>query len=283
MEFNEALDAVKNNPNDAHAWVRLGKELKRVGKDKEAKESFERALYLDPSLEHVYEELLSLEARATLPDWVHRMEVGESPLSGEEKQRFLKGGVVGVAVLLILCLGGALFAFVRAPSPSRSESQGFPLGAGSTLGQTRAEAVPLGEALLLEEGLRVQVLKTFPDASDFKIRYYLDTDGDGEKDEFLEVKPDGERPYIVRLLVENVSAEDPQYLSFYGMSLSTAEGLAYDEDCGVTPEDLTGELPLGEKTEGNICFLVAEEEQGIEFMMYEPLVGSQRRFFRLIP
>lgn len=298
MKIKRALAAVKQKPENVEAWVTLARELRAAGRLSEARESYERALALDPTQEELYEELWSLDDTAVLPDWVdelhgelkgvrrvkeaHEVLQGRAPSPAgsitPQSARLLVG--IALASIFFLLGGLGLTAMLRegvALDAPRAAQPADPLG------QTTQRAVPLGEGMLLDDGLRLTILGT-PDPAGFQIRYYTYYDNPNEREFRNDGPPPGLRPFIVRAEVENVAAGAEKYLHIYGMSLVDSEGVSYDEACGILADELddTGKLARGERTEGVICILVQEGAE-VEYLAYTPSYDSGKRYFALTP
>lgn len=278
----ETITAVSMHPDDAHAWVALGRQLMQAGKTEEARECFERALFLDPSLEQVYDELIAIDAREPLPAWFKRLERQVSGSPTALTPTHLAGA--GILLLVTLLLGTILVMAARGSRQTMGESlldPDAPIAApldttlGQGIGRVRDEAAPLGHPILTDEGLRFTVRNVNRDAWSV-VR---------ASDPTHEPPRAGTRLFLVRLQVENVRGDEPESLLFIGSDFEVLaeSGASYDESCGLVPERLGRlgtSLKRGQATEGNICLLVPQEES-IAYLLYEPLFGGDRRYFEL--
>lgn len=300
MNLQAKLDAVKQDPNNVELWVELAKYLSKNGKTEQARLSYERALQIDPTREELYEELWKLETHNALPAWFNALDQsatksksnpqavkGKSRVSPKETKSNSKP-LIFVAILfafLIAAVGlGFVLLYVSASRAVEVESRNGPSVELSqdtfdSPGQTTQDAVPIGDALLLKEGFRLTVEKPFLEASEqFEIRYYYQGEGDEEK-EWYDEPPPNMRPYVIRMMVENVASEDDYLHLSSDIVLHDEQSIPYDHECGVVPEEIdSANLLLGERTEGNICILVPQEAQ-IEYLIYDSY--EERRYFKL--
>ena len=93
----------------------------------------------------------------------------------------------------------------------------------------------------------------------------------------------GNRFYMVTVAVTNAAGSDSIDVDDSDFRLIGSNRTVYDYDsgCGVTPDELEGELFPGGKTRGNICFEVGQSESGF-ILIYQPEYDAEsRRFLRL--
>lgn len=275
----DAVATVEAHPDDARAWVTLGQHLTKQGRVAEARESFQRALLLEPELESEYEELRALNDPRALPGWFR-------PLKRDQGGKLRPASLwarlgAGVGVVLLLLSLGVVLGWRQQASPVR----GLPLVSippllldtetGREIGRVRDDAAPLGAPILTDAGLRFRVQAVNLDA--WPVVRVSSTN--------TTPPPPDHKMILVRLLVENVVGDPDHSLFMVGSDFEALgeSGATYDGSCGSIPESLSGlgnDLPRGRAREGNLCFVVLADDP-IEFLMYEQLFGDDRRYFRL--
>lgn len=286
--LQRAITHVRMQPDDADGWTELGRLLRGAERFQEARESFERAIYLAPEREELYQELMALDAGLDAPEWLAEIEGELARTGGTLRRRSARPrwAVPLLAPLLAILLAVGGFAIgrtlVRDPGPSSLTAIELVDPATGELapgGQTRALAVPPGQALVLRDGAQLRVLEVVDDPPVSQIRFYYDADGDGEKEWFDGQPPEGMVPYIVQVEVANTGREDA-YLGESYFGLLTGALHSFEEGCGIAPGEMDGLLDPGEINEGGICILVPEGERAeVEYLYYD-WVG-ERRFFVL--
>lgn len=276
----DAVATVEAHPDDARAWVTLGQQLMKQGRVTEARESFQRALRLEPELESEYEELRTLNDPHAMPGWFRPLKQNHRSTLRTNSLMVRLG--VGIVVLLMLASVGVAIGWRQGATPARGlPSISVPpllldTETGRDAGRVRDDAAPLGAPILTDEGLRFSVQAVNPDAWPV-VRASSETNT---------APPPGYSMLLVRLLVENVLGDPDHGLLLVGSDFKALgeSGATYDGSCGSIPESLSrlgNSLPRGRATEGNLCFLVSGSDS-IEFLMYEPLFGGDdRRYFRL--
>ena len=162
-----------------------------------------------------------------------------------------------------------LTATVPAPNPDA-----LAMPAGMTLDNP----VPVGGALSGTDGTETRVTDIVPDAWPLL-----------QAENFLNDPPDaGNIFYMVAVEFSYLSGNETLVVSNLTFSLIGDGRVVYDpwdDSCGafpVIPNALEGELFPGGKTQGNICFEVAQSETGF-ILIYQPnvLERASRRFLRL--
>ena len=102
--------------------------------------------------------------------------------------------------------------------------------------------------------------------------------------QFNDPPEEGNRYYMVTVAVAypagsvsvNISASDFRLIGDKRLLYEP-----YDHSCGVIPDELSGELFAGGRTEGNICFQIPSDESGL-ILIYQPGYGSEERRFLAI-
>ena len=297
MALQAKLDAVKRDPNNAQLWVELAHYLKKNDMIQQAQSSYERALQLDPTREELYEELWKLETHDALPLWFNELDQAgnthESPVKEGDKRQakeqhnrsatFITLGLLAcVSIFVLAGLGFMLLSpqsnkIIEVQSPNGTTVM-IPEATLNARGQIEDDAIIFGHPLLLKDGMRVTLKKAFIDTSEeFDIRYYYRKKGDTEHEWYAGPPPDM-RPFVLRVIVENVSSERGYIsLNSYG-AVQDKDSIIYDQDCGVVPGDVQSSIQRNEQTEGNICFLIPKEAE-IEYFLYDSY--DERRYFRL--
>ena len=103
------------------------------------------------------------------------------------------------------------------------------------------------------------------------------------ENQFNDPPQEGNRFYLVTVEVINAAGSGSVDVSESDFRLIGNNRLVYDyaRSCGVTPDELEGELFPGGKTQGNICFEVPQSESGF-ILIYQPEYEVEsRRFLRL--
>lgn len=298
MNLQAKLDAIKQDPNNVELWIELAKYLSKNGQTEQARLSYERALQIDPTREELYEELWKLETHNALPAWFNALDQSATKSKSNQKAVKAKSRVSPqqtktnskplffVAILfcfLIAAVGlGFVLLYVSASRAVEFEATSVVVleEVVDLPGQTTEDAVAIGDALLLKKGFNLTVQKPFLEASEqFDIRYYYQGEGDEEK-EWYDEPPPNMRPYVIRMMVENVASEDDYFHLSGDIALHDEQLITYDHDCGTVPEEINSpNLLLGERTEGNLCILVPKEAQ-IEYLIYDSY--EERRYFQLL-
>ena len=104
--------------------------------------------------------------------------------------------------------------------------------------------------------------------------------------QFNDPPEEGNRYYMVTVAVAYPAGSVSVNISESDFKLIGDKRLVYepyDHSCGVIPDELSGELFAGGRTEGNICFQIPSDESGL-ILIYQPGFGSEeRRFLSLDP
>ena len=102
--------------------------------------------------------------------------------------------------------------------------------------------------------------------------------------QFNDPPEEGNRYYMVTVAVAYPAGSVSVNISEYDFRLIGDKRLVYepyDHSCGVIPDELSGELYAGGRTEGNICFQIPSDESGL-ILIYQPGFGSEERRFLAI-
>ena len=105
----------------------------------------------------------------------------------------------------------------------------------------------------------------------------------GRENQFNEPPAKGNRFYLITVEVASVSGSGSITVSESDFKLIGDNRAVYRPSCGVIPDGLGGEIFVGGRTAGNICFQIPEGEDGLvlihqAFYSFEP---GDRRFLSL--
>ena len=135
----------------------------------------------------------------------------------------------------------------------------------ASIGLTRDNPVPFGQAKVVPEGWEITVVEFTPDATQTVLA----------KDQFSNTPPDPGFKYVmVRVRATNVSAGDPaDFDAINVLRLVGSRAVSYEQGttgCVVTPDGLGVRVPSeafsGTTVEGTVCFQVGADESG--FVMF---------------
>lgn len=98
---------------------------------------------------------------------------------------------------------------------------------------------------------------------------------------FVDPPDEGKRYYMVTVEIAYISGVGTLDVDEYDFNLIGSSRFVYDRHC-VTDlhEELSGEVFLGGKAQGNVCFEVPEEESGF-VLIHEPGNARSRRYLKL--
>ena len=105
-----------------------------------------------------------------------------------------------------------------------------------------------------------------------------------EENQFNDPPEPGNRFYMVRVEVSNVSAPVRLNVSTIDFELIGGNRVVYktfQHSCGVVPDELWGEIYQGGSVQGNLCFEVGANEGGFVLIHSPGFFGDNRRFLSL--
>ena len=153
---------------------------------------------------------------------------------------------------------------ISTPTPVTRPSAGFNLN----------NPLSAGEVLQGSDDTEIRVLGVVEDA-----RRQV-----AEENQFNDPPKEGRRFYMVSVEVSYPSGSGSITVSDTDFSLIGDNRVVYDpfdDDCGVIPTELDGEIYGGGRIQGNVCFEIPEDEGGF-ILIHEPGYGAEsRRFLRL--
>ena len=159
------------------------------------------------------------------------------------------------------------------PTPTPKPTPTF---TSTTPGSSIDNPVPSGEFLPGSDGTEIRVTGIVEDAWQQV----------SEENQFNDPPEPGNRFYMVSVEVSYPSGADSIQVGEFDFSLIGDNRLVYttfDNSCGIIPDNLGGEIFMGGRVEGNICFEVPQDEGGF-ILIHDPLFGfgpESRRFLSL--
>ena len=145
---------------------------------------------------------------------------------------------------------------VSTDTPGPGEASGSP-------GTSLDNPVTAGGVLSGSDGTEIVVTSITADAWDI-VR---------AENQFNDPPAEGNLFYLIVVEVANVSGSGSIKVSESDFKLignNRAVYTPFDDDCGVIPDPLDGELFVGGRTSGNICFQISQGEGGMA-LIHEPL------------
>ena len=154
---------------------------------------------------------------------------------------------------------------ISTPTPATTPSP------GSTLDTPISD----GEALKGSDGTEILVLGVADNAEQQV----------AEQNRFNDPPEEGHRFYMLSVEVSYPFGSGSVTVSSSDFSLIGENRVVYDpfdNDCGIIPNELNGEVFAGGKIQGNVCFEILEDEAGL-ILIHEPGFEAEARRFLVLP
>ena len=141
-------------------------------------------------------------------------------------------------------------------------------------GRTLDDAVEAGGVLQGSNGTEIVAVSINPNA-------WAWIEDNSSWIDFVGPPDEGKRYYMVTVEISYISGVGTLEVDEYDFNLIGSSRFVYDTHC-VTDlhEELSGEVFLGGKAQGNVCFEVPEEESGF-VLIHEPGNARSRRYLKL--
>ena len=150
-------------------------------------------------------------------------------------------------------------------------------------GRSLDDAVEAGGVLQGSNGTEIAVLSINPTAWDWiaDVSPSIDLNGGEYYLGFVGPPDEGKQYYMVTVEISYLSGVGTLDVDEYDFKLTGSSRFVYDTHCvGDLPEELSGEVFLGGKAQGNVCFEVPAEESGF-VLIHEPGNARSRRYLKL--
>lgn len=150
-------------------------------------------------------------------------------------------------------------------------------------GRDLDEAVEAGGVLQGSNGTEIVVLSINPTAWAWiaDVSPSIDLNGGQYYLGFVDPPDEGKQYYMVTVEISYISGVGTLDVDEYDFKLTGSSRFVYDTHCvGDLPEELSGEVFLGGKAQGNVCFEVPEDESGF-VLIHEPGNARSRRYLKL--